>query len=208
MTHTHNPNVDYLTGIDSGFHQRSRAFCAKYQLQPSFDINCLACCATYLQARGYQFTLGGFAHVSYGPNPTTSCFLDGPRGSRGVHGLVATGVDFNLGQPMTKTRPVDKSHSYQFYNANPGGLAIGSILTARVEAIAVTQIRNRNKLVACYLNLCDAALLESYLTQMHRRSLDGTIIVPEAQQIAQNRPAPPQDPLEDAVRALSLHERE
>ena len=136
--------------------------------------------------------------VTFGPSSITSCEVDGPRGPNGRHGLVVTGHDHNLGQ-IVSVRPVQSSHSYQFYNNNTNGLlALGAALIARVEAIAVNQIHTSNKLILSYFNYCDAALLELYRVQLGQASLRGNISVPTPEDAADV------DALTIAVNSLSL----
>ena len=86
--------------------------------------------------------------VMFGGQPTTSCYVDGPQGRAGVHGVAKTLHDLNLG--VLAIRPVCQSHSYQFYGTAPAALALGQDLKARLEAIAVTQLTGLNKLRNCY----------------------------------------------------------
>lgn len=58
---------------------------------------------------------------------------------------------------------------------------MGAMLVARIEAIAVNQINNRNKLNGCYLNFCDATLLELWRVQQGKNSLNGYCALPIAQ---------------------------
>lgn len=197
MAHNHNPAYANPMIGNSGQHQGSIDFTNRYNLVVPFDITCALCCVTYLiDIRGYQQFVGmmdlcerlllflmiiGLARVSYSVGANISCEVDGPRGHRGVHGLVVTGTDPNIG--ALGARPVNASHSYQFYLGNPGGLAMGAILVARIEAIAVNQIRNRAKLHGCYFNFCDAALLELWRVQQGRGSLNGFCCLPSEEQI-------------------------
>lgn len=54
---------------------------------------------------------------------------------------VKTGLDLNLG--LKGPRTLQSSVTYQLYGpAKPSGLAVGTDMKARIEAIAVTELRS------------------------------------------------------------------
>jgi hypothetical protein len=183
VVHNHDSSVA-TAGNLSNATQGSLNFQQHYGLISQFDLNCGICCATFLLVgRQYQIATGQRI-VAFGLTPDTKCGLDGPRGPNGVHGLVVTGHDKTLGQAVG-ARPVQSSHSYQFYNNNPNGLlALGAQLIARIEAIAVTQINTSRKLSLSYFDCCDAALLELYRLQTGRASLQGYVCIPTTEDAA------------------------
>lgn len=177
--------------VDAGMSDSSTNFQVQYDLNPPFDLNCAGCCFQYLtEDRQYQW-VEDIWMVKY-DNAVTSCYVDGKQGKGGAHGVVKTGHDLNLG--LIGPRLVNQSHSYQLYGpVAPHGLAVGAHMTARIEAIAVTQITNRMKVKDCYFSYADATLLELYRQQNGKPSLAGQCCWP-----------PPQDcePAQGSVAAL------
>lgn len=177
QAHNHGPPPGYpeLRLAYTGVSEHTENFVAWLRNQPiviNVNYNCARCCCHFLVGeRRYQLINHQMECVMFEGQPETSCYVDGPQGHRGRYGVVKTGHDNNLGQ--TSIRPVNRSHSYQFYGAFPDALAIGQDLTARLEAIAVTQLNGRHKLQSCYLNYADAALLEVYRSALRRPSLEG-----------------------------------
>ena len=174
VQHNHDIAQQELEGnveVESGVSQHSMAFQGKYQLNPPFDWNCAGCCYQYLtEVRNYQ-RVHDIRMVKF-DNAVTSCYVDGPQGPNGVHGVVKTGLNPNLG--IAGPRPVDQSHSFQLYGpVASSGLAVGANMTARIEAIAVTQITGCIKVLNCYFSYADATLLEFYRQQNNKPSLDG-----------------------------------
>lgn len=193
--HNHNIAQQQLGGnvtVDAGVSQHSQEFQQQYQLNPQFELTCTGCCFQYLtQVRQYQWVGDAIRRVKFG-NATTSCYVDGKQGHSGVHGVVKTGVDPNLGQLGPRT--VSLSHSFQLYGpVAPTGLAVGANMTARIEAIAVNQITGRIKVLNCYFSYADATLLELYLQEKNRPSLNGQCcwpIAPQEHQPAQQDQGP------------------
>ena len=175
--HNHGPDYHPELGlIDTGVSEHTEGFVHWLQNQhiiAHFDINCARCCCHFLvEEREYELINHQMAPcVMFEGQPTTSCYVDGPQGPAGVNGVVKTPHDLNLGDPTI--RPVCTSHSYQFYGPAPAALALGQDLTARLEAIAVTQLTGQGKLRGCYFSYADAALLEVYRSACHEDSLRG-----------------------------------
>ena len=158
--------------IHAGMNDDSRDFQALYQLNPPFDLNCAGCCFQYLvQGRNYQL-IRYQARIVKHHNANTSCFVAGPQGNSGVHGVIKTLNDLNLGRLGPRT--VQRSHSYQLYGPQaPAGLAVGAQMVARIEAIAINQVTQPVKVQDCYFNYTDAALIELYREQEGEQSLAG-----------------------------------
>ena len=171
VQHQHGNAPDHLNGVHSGQTQDSETFQRQYNLQPAFDIECIACCWNYLVDQREYGRCIGLQMVMFGNNaPYTSCYV---KVSRRHNPLVKTGHDLNLGVPGKKL--LQQNHTYQVYTRNgqqPTALALGANLTARIEAIAVSEI-SAGKLQGCSFNYCNAALLELYLQKERRGSLVG-----------------------------------
>lgn len=173
------PDLYRIVGVDSGNLEEggSGRFREHYQIQPNFDINCCACCWAYLvRVRRYSMKNFPFRWVVFGNAlDLTSCYVDGPQGTRGLYGVVKTGHDLNEG--YLRKRPVSGSISYQLYSEDPNPsptVALGQPVTARIEAIAMPGFgRDASVLNGCYLNYADAALLELYRESKGKRSFRG-----------------------------------
>ena len=163
-----------LRCVHAGASDHSEAF-VSWLGKENVNLNykCARCCHHFLvHTRGYGQNNHQIPGVMFGGRPQTSCYVDGPQGSGNKrNGVVKTEKDLNLGRPTI--RPVNSSHSYQFYRAAPDALALGQNIRARLEAIAVTKVTRREKLRNCYLNYSDGALLEVYRSNKDKPSLNG-----------------------------------
>ena len=175
----HNHGLDYhpeLRLVHTGVTEHTVRF-EEWLQEQNITINvdirsAMACCHFLVEERGYELINHQMAPcVMYGGQPTTSCYVDGPQGRNGKYGVVKTPHSRHLGAPTI--RPVCQSHSYQFYGPAPAALALGQNLTARLEAIAVTQLTGQEELRDCYFSYADAALLEVYRAASHKDSLRG-----------------------------------
>ena len=157
---------------DSGLSEHSKAFQDWCHLDPPFDLECSGCCWIYLVNTRQYTTAQDARIVRYGKAATyTACYVDGPQGKNGQNGVVKTNKDPTLGELVD--RPFSSSRSYQLYRPIHEGervdppppvvLAMGEPVTARIEAIAVIELReSKHDLQGCQLNYCDAALLELF----------------------------------------------
>ena len=177
----HNHGPDYhpeLRLIHTGVSEHTLRFREWLQEQDiPINVNihsAIACCYFLVEERGYELINHQMEPcVMYGGQPITSCYVDGPQGPNGKYGVVKTPHSHHLGAPTI--RPVCKSHSYQFYGPAPAALALGQNLTARLEAIAVTQLTGQEELSGCYFSYADAALLEVYRKGKDEGSLGGKV---------------------------------
>ena len=160
--------------IDSGETDDSIGFKNKEELNPPFNIKCVDCCFQYLtQIRDYTTVIGNNYQVKYGnAEDWTICYLSGPSKPRGKYSQLKTGKDLNLGQ--TSERPVQNCLTYQFYtnDRNPGSIALGVPLIARLESIAIHFLQP-DHVFGSELNYCNAALLELYRESKSLPSLQG-----------------------------------
>lgn len=186
MAHNHAPNTPANLAVHSGAHAGSTAFAQNNAdfnpnlTLPLGDLHCAACCWTFLvNTRNYaQAQALGPAKVFFN-NPTTSCVVDGPQGHAGVHSVISTGHDLNLG--VLGPRPTQGSKSYQLYlpaGVNVGTLAVGAPIAARIESISSPQLHNAQQLNDCYFNYADAALIELCLQRRGVASFQGTCTSP------------------------------
>ena len=171
-----------LAGVEAGASEHTYRFVHWLEHEDSpiaIDINfeCARCCCKFLvEDRGYRLINAQQRCVMFGERGVTSCYVDGPQGPAGRHGVVKTGHDINLGR--LSTRPVNNSHSYQFYGPPVRALAIGQDLVARLEAIAVEKVTKGSKLNNCYFSYSDITLLEKYRQANGKRSLKGKFLRP------------------------------
>ncbi len=165
--HNHQEAQQALPGnvelIDSGLSDQSREFRQLYEINPPFDIECAGCCWQFLVKERRYGRADDARKVKFG-NANTSCYVDGCQGRAGVHGVVKTRQDINLGG--CGPRPLQNYHSYQLYGPPQAlsGLAVGVNLTARIEAISMPGLKAKGaeKIQGCYFSYADAALLELY----------------------------------------------
>ena len=134
--------------------------------------------------RGYH-TAVDERKVKFGMNSTTFCYLDVPQSRSRVHGVVRTELDTSLGHAGARTH--QHSHSFQVYLLEElPELAIGTVVTARIEAIAVDEVSNLRKLRNCYFNYFDAALFELYRAKEGVVSLRGTCCWPHTDSVSED----------------------
>lgn len=202
--HVHGQNVPlYLVGIDAGWDQNCDDFINNTDDFPNGlnfqgDINCAACCWTFLVDRRNYEAVTGIVMVYY-QNPTTSCLVNGPQGRAGKHSVIQTLHDLNIGQ--LGPRPTQSSVSYQLYLPDNvlhvNTMAIGHPISARIESISTNALKNTNQLTGCYFNYCSAVMIELCNMNAGRNSFVGTCssrnpqqFVLTAQQSAADVPPP------------------
>ena len=163
--HNHAAGVpQFLVGLDAGQDDNSNEFRLQYNINVGWNINCAACCWSYLtQVRNYA-TAQGVTRVRFGQAPNlVSCFI--ARATPGnVHGQFKTGQDLNVGTPVLGLLVRDYS-TFRFYAnpAIPSPQRIGSHVPvmARIESISIHQVTDQ-KINGSYLCYNHAALCELF----------------------------------------------
>lgn len=193
--HNHEKAESALDGNveqDSGFSddERTSEFMSDYDLDPQgrpsdaeFDIKCAGCCWQYLtKKRKYDSETdsesGSARKVKFG-EAETSCFLapiERGKNEKVIrNGQVKIKRTTSLGRKGP--RPFASSVTYQLYGPNkPSRLAEVKDMPVRVEAIAVTVLKERDQLKGCYFNYANAALLELYREKQGKDSLKGECV--------------------------------
>ncbi|XP_048753552.2 uncharacterized protein LOC125664787 [Ostrea edulis] len=176
----HNNCYPSYRNLHSGSTEDGFNFMDKYNLNLTFNLECLGCCFAYLRSRNYQEVSGAlYDRVCYSttnlnapgtPLKTnmTNSFVKVPRGA-GKNGQIATGHDLNLGELSVRTLGPN-SRTYQLYSNNAGRLSVGFASAARMESVAIKLVRP-DELVDIYLSYADAALVEKYRERKHIPSL-------------------------------------
>ena len=157
-----------LVNLNAGQDDNSIGFQQYYNINVvGWDINCAACCWTYLtQVRNYA-TEHGVNHVRFGQvHNLVSCFVAPPIGPNppNRHGQFKTEQNLQFGTPVLKLLVSDFS-TFRFY-ANPPipppkQIGIGTPVTARIESISIHKVSDE-KINGSWLYYNHAALCELF----------------------------------------------
>ena len=191
-THNHTDPPEPLPEDADMPAQARENFRRHYSIAPSFHIDCVKCCWTYLtKTRKYSTDEGDpekLVKFGYATTTYTHCYVDGPKPSKsrgkhgnngpkpfgGKNGLVRTSItkDPKLGE--IGPRPVEQNHSYQMYYTAPTPKILGMPVatTTRIEAISVHKLE-RSEVQGCCFSYADVALLELYRRSESKEPLKG-----------------------------------
>ena len=163
--HNHAQGVpQVLAGLDAGQDVNSNQFQQYYRINVvGWDINCAACCWTYLtQVRNYAIAYGqvrfGLPDIDF-----IRCFI-APAAGGNPHGQFKTEQDPHLGTPVLGLL-VRSSSTFRFYAdpAIPSPQQIGSdvTVTARIESISIHKVTDE-KINGSWLCYNHAAVCERF----------------------------------------------
>lgn len=166
----HRRNCNQAENRDSGLTEDGNIFRERYDIDITFNLECVGCCFAFLRGRNYQIVRGAmYDRVCFSKHnlavpgaiirgDLVNSFVRAPN-RRGRRGQIATGYDYNLGNRVV--RPFANSRIYQIYSEEAGVLSVGFLGRARMESIAIEAVRPE-ELVEIYFNYADAALVELY----------------------------------------------
>ena len=168
----------------SGGDRNSRAFQKRYGLKPRFNIECKACCWSFLvKQRKYEVSIGGFDCVTYGKELSQKrpeCYLCMGQ----EHGQFQAQKS---GPCRPRDRILQSGYTYQLYEndsgASPGTIPVGKAVTARLESIALTKYQpdeipvdlKPDNVAGTTMNYFNAALLELFRMKNKQESLRGKV---------------------------------
>lgn len=180
MAHNHTIDVPLpLIGMLAGQDKDGYKFQEQYEIVTDWDINCAACCWTYLTKQRYYRAAnkGDDTRVTYGQTETqwTQCYIS-PRQENSKHGQFKTIRDTkSYGRPVAGSL-IKKNSTFRLYTNDyiPEPTVIGTATNViiRVESIAVHCVTNLNINGSC---LCynNAAILELYRAKNSKPTLNG-----------------------------------
>ena len=179
MEHNHtNDEPLSLIGIPAGRDKDSEKFQEQYEIVTAWDIDCAACCWTYLtKQRHYKASKGYNTRVTYGQTETqwTQCYIS-PKQENSKHGQFKIIRDKNTyGRPVAGSL-IKKNSTFRLYakDHTPEPTVIGTAtnVVIRVESIAVHYVTNLNINGSC-LSYNNAAILELYCAKYSKPTLNG-----------------------------------
>ena len=173
--HNHPIAENLMLSGNEEINENSARFARRYNLQPTFHINCFECCFMYLtEKRNYLHAIGDRYQVKYGNTSNwINCYLSGPS-APGKHGQFKTESIEQL-EPFSMTT-VKGGLTYKVYtNVDPDVAAIGVMVqtTTRLESITIKEVKPEI-INGSTLNYRNAALLELYRETKREQSLRGT----------------------------------
>ena len=168
-----------LDNLDAGQDENSIGFQNQYNIHDvNWDINCAACCWTYLtQVRNYDVEQGA-NQVRFGQaHNLVRCFIS-PRTPSNSNGQFKTEEDPQFGYPVLGLL-VRSYSTFRFY-ANqqiptPEQIAVGTPVTARIESIAIQHVTDR-KIIGSWLCYNHAALCELFRERERLPPLQGVCV--------------------------------
>lgn len=176
------------TGKHSGGNEDSKEFKDRYGLKPSFQLDCSACCWTFLVTKrsyAYETNAGKINLVHFGDPlnlkpQRTLCFLT----CGWEHGRLMTDCSSNPLQHRFR-RITHGSNTFQLYtsgSSEPTAISMGDSIIARFEGIAfsnvtddvydVTHVNDKN-VEGVDMNYYDAALMEYFRMKNDQGPLKG-----------------------------------
>ena len=179
MRHSHSPDVPvYLIDVTAGQDTKSSTFQQQYHITPEWDVNCTACCWTYLtRTRHYKPTQGEENRVTFGQadGNWVQCFIS-PKQENSKHGQFKTQREPESYGRVVAGSLIKKNSTFRLYSKDytPEPTIIGTSINAvvRVESIAVSCVIDHNIQGSC-LNYNNAAILEMYRASTHQTALNG-----------------------------------
>ena len=168
----------------AGQDKDSEKFQEQYRIVTEWDINCAACCWTYLiKQRYYGTSRGNNTRVTYGQTEAqwTQCYIS-PKQENSKHGQFKTIKDTKLhGRPVAGSL-IKKNTTFRLYTKEytPEPTVIGTATNALicVESIAVHCVTNQNINGSC-LSYNNAAILELYRANNLKPPLNGVCEIEE-----------------------------
>ena len=187
MPHNHSPRVpDYLIGLEAGQDTSSSTFQCQYDISVGWEINCTACCWTYLtDTRRYMPIQGEDNRVTFGQpdRKWTQCFISHKQ-ENSKHGQFKTKKDPESYGKVVAGSLIKKNSTFRLYSTDytPEPTVIGTSINAvvRVESIAVPCVMDQNIPGSC-LNYNNAAILELYRDSNRQLPLKGVCEVVSCQ---------------------------
>lgn len=182
MTHRHVHNVpSYLIELPAGQNDDTKKFQQQYEISVEWNLNCTACCWTYLtQYRKYQTRQGDDTQVTFGEakETWTQCFIS-PKQDNSKHGQFKTDNKSNDTSLYGRRVPgslIKRNSTIRLYSVDrtPEPTVIGSAINvvARIESIGVPSVEDHNVKGSC-LSYSNAAILELYREKKMKRALQG-----------------------------------
>ena len=179
MAHDHADNVPpSLIGIPAGQDKDSEKFQEQYEIVTKWDVNCAACCWTYLtKERHYTTCECPDTRVTYGQadKQWTRCYIS-PKQENTKHGQFKTKKETELyGRPVAGLL-IKNNSTFQLYSKEytPEPTVIGTTnnVVTRVESIAVHCVIDQNINGSC-LSYNNATILELYRAKNQKPALQG-----------------------------------